>query len=263
MRKRLDLTGMRFGTLEALSIDTSTKRTHVHWICRCDCGVIKSVRGSHLTGGKTVSCGCQKPLLLRKAQLQDDLAGRVFGRLTVVALVINSTAGKHQWLCRCECGNMALVYRGALIQDKVRSCGCLAEEVRAVARSNGWKWMAEHTGDRHPNWNPLLRPEDRMRRRSVTGYQEWRITVYRLWHFRCAICGKHPKRGQFTAHHLYDWQHFPERQLDPTNGVALCGSCHKSYHRETGGNSSMNTEEQFLDYLEAMINDRESQIIRR
>jgi hypothetical protein len=31
---------------------------NTYWLCRCECGEIKPVKGSHLTGGNVQSCGC-------------------------------------------------------------------------------------------------------------------------------------------------------------------------------------------------------------
>jgi hypothetical protein len=53
-----DLTGLRFGRLTVLARahrDTSSK---VHWLCRCDCGTVKTTNGAGLRLGSTVSCGC-------------------------------------------------------------------------------------------------------------------------------------------------------------------------------------------------------------
>lgn len=57
-----DLTGQRFGSLTVLGraedYVLKSGRRHLRWRCRCDCGVEKSVRGTHLKSGAVVSCGC-------------------------------------------------------------------------------------------------------------------------------------------------------------------------------------------------------------
>lgn len=60
MALRLDLTGIRFGRLTAIKIDKKrkTKSGGTFWICRCDCGNIKSIYTGHLRNGKTSSCRC-------------------------------------------------------------------------------------------------------------------------------------------------------------------------------------------------------------
>ena len=50
------------------------------------------------------------------------LAGRVFGRLTVVSL--HSVGAYTRWNCRCQCGNVNVVRASHLIAGRVKSCGC-------------------------------------------------------------------------------------------------------------------------------------------
>lgn len=62
-QKRLD--GETFGDLfvERFSHMSSG---HSYWVCRCECGEEKTIRGSHLLSGHTTSCGCQKGNLSHK-----------------------------------------------------------------------------------------------------------------------------------------------------------------------------------------------------
>lgn len=55
--RRKDLTGQRFGRLVVIKYDC-TKNTKLRWLCKCDCGNIKSISGSSLSNG-TISCGCK------------------------------------------------------------------------------------------------------------------------------------------------------------------------------------------------------------
>lgn len=59
MAKVKDLTGKRFKKIKVLKfIETREKSCHAYYLCKCDCGLIKEVRGSHLLNGNTKSCGC-------------------------------------------------------------------------------------------------------------------------------------------------------------------------------------------------------------
>lgn len=51
--------GKRFGKLTILSYDEngSTKK-NTRYICKCDCGTVKSIQWSNLKSGCTTSCGC-------------------------------------------------------------------------------------------------------------------------------------------------------------------------------------------------------------
>lgn len=54
-----DLTGQKFGLLTVVGLaDTETRKTY--WVCRCDCGNMKTVRSDSLLCGAIKSCGCLK-----------------------------------------------------------------------------------------------------------------------------------------------------------------------------------------------------------
>ena len=48
-----DLTGQRFGRLEAVGVvDIPTRKTY--WYCKCDCGNVKKVRADSLKGARII-----------------------------------------------------------------------------------------------------------------------------------------------------------------------------------------------------------------
>lgn len=53
----IDLTGRQFGKLTVLS-RAPNRGGRTYWLCRCECGVEKPVKGGHLTTGATSTCGC-------------------------------------------------------------------------------------------------------------------------------------------------------------------------------------------------------------
>ena len=52
-----DLTGQTFGKLTVVRFAGIDKKAM--WLCRCECGTEKTVRGGDMTSGKTKSCGCR------------------------------------------------------------------------------------------------------------------------------------------------------------------------------------------------------------
>ena len=54
----LDLKGQVFGRLEVLCRTENSAAGAARWLVRCVCGTKKEVRGSLLTNGLVVSCGC-------------------------------------------------------------------------------------------------------------------------------------------------------------------------------------------------------------
>lgn len=56
----IDITGQRFGLLEAIEPTDQRNNNKVVWKCKCDCGNICYVSGTRLRNGDTKSCGCLK-----------------------------------------------------------------------------------------------------------------------------------------------------------------------------------------------------------
>ena len=105
-----------------------TEKKGVYWKCRCDCGTEKIIRGTSLTSGNSVSCGCYALEKLREDRLL-DLTGKKFDRLTVLYQVedfISPINGKHRsrWKCKCDCGNIICVNGTDLTSGNTHSCGC-------------------------------------------------------------------------------------------------------------------------------------------
>jgi hypothetical protein len=66
-KRRKDLTGQRFGMLQALHIVRKDKNNHCIWLCQCDCGNQCEVAGTTLLTGQQKSCGCNKIKFLQEA----------------------------------------------------------------------------------------------------------------------------------------------------------------------------------------------------
>lgn len=54
------LMGRRFGRLTVVDFDYVTDHGNSYWVCKCDCGTIKTVARFHLLNGHATSCGCYK-----------------------------------------------------------------------------------------------------------------------------------------------------------------------------------------------------------
>lgn len=117
MPRLIALAGQRFGQLLVLERAGSRERPDnarykdAAWLCRCDCGVEKIIRGKDLRSGHTRSCGC----LWHPAA---DLTGQRFGHLVAVERV-----GRY-WKCLCDCGNTTVKSTGHLRCGNTKSCGC-------------------------------------------------------------------------------------------------------------------------------------------
>jgi len=57
---REDLKGLKFNKLEVINYSHANGSGNSFWLCKCDCGKIKAIRGSDLKNGHTKTCGCLK-----------------------------------------------------------------------------------------------------------------------------------------------------------------------------------------------------------
>lgn len=69
----IDLTGHRFSRWLVLGPDDSCKA--LKWLCRCDCGTEKGVKGANLRGGFSKSCGCLAREVTSKISRTHGLSG--------------------------------------------------------------------------------------------------------------------------------------------------------------------------------------------
>ena len=60
MNRRIDLSGNRYGKIVVLNYSHTHNGKEAMYACKCDCGTEKVIRGSHLSQGKIVSCGCHR-----------------------------------------------------------------------------------------------------------------------------------------------------------------------------------------------------------
>lgn len=63
--------GRRFGRL-VVQAEEGSKGGKTEYLCQCDCGKFKKVRGTKLTQGRETSCGCGKadPVVRQAARFQ-------------------------------------------------------------------------------------------------------------------------------------------------------------------------------------------------
>lgn len=106
-----------------------------------------------------------------------DLTGQRFGRLTVIGRAGSTPGGVAAWLCRCECGNEAIVAGWSLRCGNTKSCTCLKNEVakelftvhgKCMSRLHGvWKGMKERCS------NPKHNRYHRYGGRGITVCDDW------------------------------------------------------------------------------------------
>lgn len=63
-----------------------------------------------------------------------DITGLIFNRLTVIKQS-NKIKKEITWECLCSCGKTVFVTRNKLVNGRVKSCGCLNNEMRKLRTS--------------------------------------------------------------------------------------------------------------------------------
>lgn len=141
MAKVKDLKGLKFGRLTVVSfIETRGKSKHSYWLCKCECGNTKEVRGSHLLDGNVISCKCYNKevssIFLKKYATSDKHkgSGNPMWKGDRVGYM-----GIHTWL------------RDKFIKGPCNHCGTL-EKSRDWALIKGKKHMR-----RKENYIPLCK----------------------------------------------------------------------------------------------------------
>ena len=120
MSTKIDLTGQTFGRWTVIEEDPiRTKDKRIKWICQCSCEkkTVKSISGTSLRMGTSVSCGCyQKEQTSRsnigntygKANIK-NISYQKKGQLTPIErLQTKAKNNSYEWICICDCGNQCI-----------------------------------------------------------------------------------------------------------------------------------------------------------
>lgn len=188
--KKEEMIGQRFERLVIVEEDfeyakqRGLKSNQNYWKCKCDCGNIKTVVQSSLTGGKTKSCGCLNQE--KRLAQRENLTGLVFGQLTVIGPAEN-VGGRTTWLCQCSCGKQSVVRASHLKSGNTKSCGC-----QQIANLNNGRNKNDLTGQVFGKLTALY-PTDK------------RINGFVVWQCKCEcgnmkeVASTHLLRGQTSS----------------------------------------------------------------
>lgn len=77
-----------------------------------------------------------------------------------------------------------------------------------------------------------------------SGMPPWRQFIFSRDDFTCQVCGK--RGGDLEAHHLMSYADNSDLRSDLENGVTMCKTCHRSFHKAKG--FGKNTREQYEEW---------------
>ena len=143
-----DETGKTYNYLTVIKrVDNLENRGEARWLCKCKCGNITEVSGTHLRNGTIQSCGCVRS---EGRNGIDETPGTKYGKLTVIKRSCEKNDGSHRfWLCQCDCGRQTIVNGVYLRSGSAQHCGCenSAGEtlIRDILTNNNIKFKAQYT----------------------------------------------------------------------------------------------------------------------
>lgn len=123
-----DETGKRYGRWTVIKrVQNHPTRQDAQWLCKCDCGNEKIVRGVILRAGKSQSCGCLHSEIVQQIGYDntDNLIGKRFEKLIVVERLVGDENNVGKWRCRCDCGGEAITTTNKLKTYHTTSCSCV------------------------------------------------------------------------------------------------------------------------------------------
>lgn len=117
-----DLSGQTFGLWTAIRYEGDSK-----WLCRCICGVERSVKGATLVNGSSSCCGCvtRKNAGLNRRM---EIVGQRFNRLLCIEMIGLDKHGHSLARFKCDCGNETILNASGVKGGRIKSCGCLVHE---------------------------------------------------------------------------------------------------------------------------------------
>ena len=266
MAKTIDLTGMKFGRLTVIEFSHQDKHKKRHWLCKCECGTIKTVQTGHLKSGKTTSCGCLNREITSK-QMKDKWKDEAFKQK-------QSNRMKQQVQEFWENEDFRQMQTNKM-KDKWKD-----ETFRHYQSTKG----ETVTGNKNPNYKGgITQIENHLK--NMMEVKQWFKNSKKEVDYTCQLTGK---RGvKLHTHHLKSFNtivkeghifnniqikeivsDYTEEELtlleeyvkswhmDTKNAIVLCEKVHKLFHRtkEDGGYGKRNnTPEQFEEFKERYL----------
>lgn len=158
----------------------------------------------------------------------ENLVGKVFTRLTVIAFSGKNSHRQAMWLCRCECGKEVVVRGDGLKSGHTRSCNCLQKDAtREICRALG-KANAIAPGQAVLNAKLL-----NYKKSAVARGYSWNLTksaAQNMFLQDCYFCGAKPTEMTVKHYATTAFVNGIDRVdnsigYEPSNCVPCCKTC--------------------------------------
>lgn len=119
--------GAKYDKWTIVAFDCVDDKRRRRYLCKCECGIQRSVAAAEIANGRTKSCPRCK---------RDNLTGKIYGLWTVVSRSNKKSKNGYRtlWLCKCECGKKALVQRSNLISGGSKGCWTCRRDVIVTSK---------------------------------------------------------------------------------------------------------------------------------
>lgn len=118
------------------------------------------------------------------------------------------------------------------------------------------EYREKQSGENSPVWkgdNAKHRRTDR----DIPEYRDWRKSVFGRDLYTCQCCGARNGNGHYVrleAHHIMNYNDYPEHRFDVNNGITLCQNCHIAFHSDYG--KKFNNQYQLYEFIENYNTDK-------
>ena len=154
--------------------------------------------------------------------------------------------GKHYSpMTEFKKGEKSAFKKGHKVPEEWRKKLSIALTGRKMSEEARKKMGEARRGEKHFGW---IKDRTKLRSRNkhaTIEYQQWRLVIFQRDSWTCQKCGQ--RGGKLQAHHILNFDQYPEIRLDVNNGITFCIKCHKEFHKIYGRKN--NTIEQLQEFL--------------
>lgn len=183
----------------------------------------------------------------------NDLSGKTFGRLLVIAKTDERKGSSIVWKCQCSCGKTCYKSSQHLVRGLTRSCGCLKKEIISLPYGES-------------SINSLYVSYRRNAEYRKLDFSISKEVFISLTSSKCFYCGKYPsqhhKQGRSNGEYVYNGIDRINNGIGYTeeNCVPCCWVCNNAKKDMSIGDFYLWIKD-VVSYSNLLTNNKESDII--
>lgn len=131
----------------------------------------------------------------------------------------------HKQFCNNSCAGKWKAANSEAVSAALTQGRAHPNRAEGIRRYMTGRERPEMRREKNPNWKGGTYGTIRHTEMGRVQYKAWRLAVFKRDGFACVTCGM---GGRLQAHHIHPWRSTPDRWFDVTNGITLCGPCHRA-----------------------------------